>query len=112
MPLPPLPFLRRALRRARLRGAALLALEVLGEASVRDIARMTGAEARNVAGALVGDEYYRAEDGLVAMGLVRVRVVAGEPLFALSEEGRWAATWWRGCEAAPGPRVGVVLRVP
>ncbi|HET6406148.1 MAG TPA: archaellum operon transcriptional activator EarA family protein [Candidatus Thermoplasmatota archaeon] len=108
----PAPFVRRAFRRSRLRVEGTLGLEVLGEASVHDLARLLGCEARNVEGALVGDgRRYRAAESLARLGLVRSRVVRGVRLFALSEAGRAAASELRARGVRP-PASEATLRVP
>lgn len=72
-----------------------MALERLGEASVRDVALVLAAEEAHVEGALVGSASYRRVDSLLALGLVAEREWRGVSLYALTRRGRVVAEAWR-----------------
>lgn len=87
---------RRAFRRSRLRSEILLALERVGECSVRDLALSLGAEPANVLGALVGSEgAYRVEESLQRLGVVVVVVRGEEHVVTLTLGGRELAAQLR-----------------
>lgn len=83
---------RRALRRSRIGAEILLVLLEHGPLSLPDLARLVGADPRNVRGALLGEETakrtrYRVEHAVIVLGLVEELELEGQTVYELTPAG-------------------------
>ena len=91
---------------------SLLLLASVGPSSLEETAHALGASPGNVLGALVGvDGRYRAEDSLVALGLVADRSVRGRIFYEVTAGGVRVASRLRRERRRAWP-VASLLRVP